>query len=129
MSVNVRAGKFEEVRPLTSAAKRERVTMENPEGAAWFVAEEDGIIIGCVCVVIKKTGARLRATSSCRPTGSRRLPGSVQDERGLRAAIPGETVDGILHPQSIKVYLEHKFEKVSLHRDIWFVKRGFKGGK
>ena len=130
MSVNVRVGKFEEVRPLTSAAKRERVTMENPEGAAWFVAEEDGVIIGCVCVVIKKTGARFKSDFILPAYRKQKIYRDLFKTREAYALkFPVRQWTAFCTPQSLKVYLEHKFEKVSLHRDIWFVRRTFKGAK
>jgi hypothetical protein len=130
MSVNVRPGTYEEVKPLTHQARRERVTMENPEGAAWFVAEEDGVIVGCVCAVIKKKGARFKSDFILPAYRKQKIYRDLFKIRTAHALqYPTKQWTAFCTPQSLKVYLENKFQKVSLHRDIWFVKREFKGKK
>ncbi len=129
MNVIIRPGKFEEVRPLTNAAKKDRVTMENPEGAVWFVAEEEGVIVGCVCAVIRGPWARFKSDFMLPKYRRKKL---YQAMFGARMAhtlkFPVKRLTAFCTPMSLDLYLKHGFEKISARRDIWFVKRDLQPG-
>lgn len=119
----MRLATFDEVKPFRAQALKERVTMDNPPEAIWFIAEQaPGEIVGFCCAVIKGLLARFKSDFVLPAFRGR---GIYQIMFVYRMAnVNGvKMITAFCTPKSLKTYLRNGFVVQTQRRDITFVKK------
>lgn len=127
MKIVIRIANFEEVSSFNNIVKKERVTMDNPNGSVWFLAEDldNNKIVGFVCIVISKNkNARFKSDYVIKEY---RGNGIYEELFKVRLKYAAEQkvkkASAFCTPLSLGCYMKYGFSCVSNKKDIAFVKR------
>lgn len=130
MKIIYRIADYNEVAPFSSLVKKERVTMENPEGATWFVAEdiEENKIVGFACIVISKTrNARFKSDYVLKEYRGNGIYENLFTQRLKYAALRKvKKASAFCTSLSLGCYMKYGFSCISKKKDITFVARSIK---
>ena len=117
---------FDEIQPFMSAAKKERVSFGNPDGAEWYGIEENDNLISFFCLVKGKTSARFKSNYTIpekRGEGCLQMFIQLAIDRCLFYGLKNMTA--FCTPMSVKSHLRHGAEVVSRKGDIVYVRYTF----
>ena len=122
----IRQSKYVDVAGLASRAKKERVSMANPEGAIWFCAYSEDNVVGFVCLVINKRSGVARFKSDY-VIDSYRGYGLYKSLFRLRMVFCSfnkvKKVTAFCTPMSYPTYIKNGFKPKSKKGDIVFVEK------
>ena len=128
--IEIQKIQFDDVKPFSAAAKKERVSFENPAAAEWYGIFEDEKLVSFFCLVVKGTSARFKSNYTLpdyRGRGylQRFIDFSVSECR--RRGVYEMTA--FCTPLSVKSHLRNGAIPKSQKGDITFVKYVFRRKK
>jgi len=114
---------FSDVKPFASAAKKERVSFENPIGARWYGIFDGERLVAFYCIVIKGKKARFKSNYTipeyrCRGC----LQVFILHAKDLCKAHGIEELTAFCTPLSVKSHYRNGAVIQSQNKDIAFVK-------
>jgi GNAT superfamily N-acetyltransferase len=115
--MQIEPGTFDDVRPYLSTALREGLSMANPPGCQWFLAIEDGKMVGFAALVITGTAARLKSDYVMpryrgRGAGAALVAARLEEARRQGAV----SATAFCADMSIRIYQRHGFIGTSRNR-------------
>ena len=115
---------FEDVKPFASAAKKERVSFENPYGARWYgLITENGDLVSFYCLVAREKTARFKSNYTI-PEFRRKgcLQIFILHAKELCKAHGIREMTAFCTPLSVKSHIRNGAVVQSQNKDIAFVK-------
>ena len=128
--IEIQKIRFDDVKPFSAAAKKERVSFENPAEAEWYGIFEDEKLVSFFCLVIKGTSARFKSNYTLpdyrgRGCLQRFIDFAITECRRRGVCV----ITAFCTPLSLKSHLRNGAIMSSKKGDIAFVKYVFRRKK
>ena len=124
LNMKIQKISFDDVKPFANAAKKERVSFENPLGARWYgLITLDGDIVSFYCLVPKGKTARFKSNYTI-PEYRRRgcLQIFIQHAKELCRVHGVKELTAFCTPLSVNSHIRNGAVVQSQNKDIVFVK-------
>jgi len=114
---------FLAIKPLMAAAKKERVSFENPTGARWYGIFDGDALVSFYCIVLKGKSARFKSNYTIPEyRGKGCLQKFIEHAKDLCRMRGVSEMTAFCTPLSVKSHVRNGAAILSQNKDIAFVK-------
>lgn len=114
---------FLKVQQYKSAAKKERVSFENPAGARWYGIFDGDVLVAFYCIVLKGQSARFKSNYTIPEyRGKGCLQKFIEHAKDLCRMHGVRELTAFCTPLSVKSHIRNGAVVQSQNKDIAFVK-------
>lgn len=114
---------FQKVQQYKSAAKKERVSFENPAGARWYGIFDEDNLVAFYCIVFRENSARFKSNYTVPEYRGRGcLQKFIEHAKDLCRMCGITEMTAFCTPLSVKSHIRNGAVVQSQNKDIAFVK-------